>query len=337
MMKVISYSYQLSKRGKWICPNCGRKTYVCYVDINGNVLDTKVGKCDRADKCNYHYPPRQYFSDNDITDRHRALRRIKPIYQPQPKYTYIDADKIFKPSVNATLTHSNNLVDYFLRTLKVGYNGSEDETLTNEYMGRRIEKVMCDYYVGTSKHFGGGSTVFYQVDKYGRIHRGKVMKYDADTGKRVKEPYPLVTTAHKLLGLGGELPPQCLFGEHLLYKHQDKSVVMVESEKTALIMACFVDDAIVLATGGCGNLTDSMCEVLRGRQVVLIPDNGKYQEWKEKGASMASKFAKLEITDIMERDETKASYQFNDGDDIGDLILAWFPFVNDMELKPETI
>ena len=59
------YQYQLAKRGKWVCPECGRKTFVCYVDTNGNVLDEGVGKCDRADKCAYHYTPRQYFADNE--------------------------------------------------------------------------------------------------------------------------------------------------------------------------------------------------------------------------------------------------------------------------------
>lgn len=324
-IQTNNYNFSLAKRGKWICPKCGRKTFVCYVDANGNVLDTKVGKCDRADKCQYHYPPRDYFAENNITDVNRAWRRTKPIYKPLSKYTYID-NEVFKKSVTATANHRNNLVDYLKAEFSKHYAWHDADGVLSH-----IDKAVKLYYIGTSNHFGGGATVFYQVDKNGKVCRGKVMQYDATTGKRVKEPFNKFTTVHKLMGLEGDLPPQRLFGEHLLNEHKDKSVVIVESEKTALILACFVDDAIMLATGGCGNLSESMCEALKGREVVLFPDNGKYQEWKEKGASMARKFAKLEIAKVMEVDFA------NIGDDIGDLVISRYPDISDIDFKLETI
>ena len=304
------HQYQLAKRGKWICPECGRKTFVCYVDANGQVLNESVGKCDRADKCGWHYPPREYFADNKIVFDAKQMRRpSRPMFRPQPRPTYIDNGTIFKPSVISTMSHRNNLVDY----LKTVFDADT------------VNQIVRDYYIGTSKHFGGAATVFYQVDRYGKIHRGKVMQYDPTNGKRVKEPFPMVTTVHKLMGLGDNLPPECLFGEHLLPQNPDKTVVIVESEKTAMIASGVFGDCITLACGGCGNLKPTVCEPLRGRDVVLLPDNGKFDEWREKGEQMRRLFRRLEIAAIMEREA------LNIGDDIGDLFLQRYPDVKPID------
>ena len=102
------YKYSLAKKGKWICPECGQRTFVCYVDENGNVLDESVGKCDRADKCAHHYPPREYFQDNNLPmPRMTAtVQSSLPAYVPP---SYMDPD-LFKRSVLGTETHTNHLL-----------------------------------------------------------------------------------------------------------------------------------------------------------------------------------------------------------------------------------
>ena len=52
---------------RYTCPQCGRKhTFTRYIDTenNNNYLSDNVGKCNRLDKCGYHYTPREYFADN---------------------------------------------------------------------------------------------------------------------------------------------------------------------------------------------------------------------------------------------------------------------------------
>ena len=52
---------------RYTCPQCGRKhTFTRYIDTENNnqYLNEKVGKCNRLDKCGYHYTPREYFTDN---------------------------------------------------------------------------------------------------------------------------------------------------------------------------------------------------------------------------------------------------------------------------------
>ena len=52
---------------RYTCPQCGRKhTFTRYIDTENNnkYLSERVGKCNRLDKCGYHYTPKQYFTDN---------------------------------------------------------------------------------------------------------------------------------------------------------------------------------------------------------------------------------------------------------------------------------
>ena len=67
----MSYRFILEKyRGlstRYTCPRCGRKhTFTRYIDTenNNNYISDNVGKCNRLDKCGYHYTPREYFADN---------------------------------------------------------------------------------------------------------------------------------------------------------------------------------------------------------------------------------------------------------------------------------
>ena len=67
----MSYRFILEKyRGlstRYTCPRCGRKhTFTRYIDTenNNNYISDNVGKCNRLDKCGYHYTPKQYFADN---------------------------------------------------------------------------------------------------------------------------------------------------------------------------------------------------------------------------------------------------------------------------------
>ena len=67
----MNYRYTLEKyRGRstrYNCPQCGRKhTFTRYIDTENNnqYISDNVGKCNRLDKCGYHYTPREYFADN---------------------------------------------------------------------------------------------------------------------------------------------------------------------------------------------------------------------------------------------------------------------------------
>lgn len=287
-------------RGKRKCPQCGENTFVPYLDAFGKIVDErKYGRCERINSCGYVLYP-----DGDEND---AQRNYRPIYTQKPKAQFLNAEqreKYFKPSLN---NYDKNHLITFLRGV---------------FDNATINTMIEDYYIGAHSHFNGGATLFWQIDRFGNIHRGKVMQYDQDTGKRTKiNGKGLVTSIHSLNDLG-DLPSQCLFGEHLLSKYPDVFVGIVESEKTAIIASGVFEDCLFLACGGCGNLTTSMCRALKGRNVVLFPDNGKYDEWAQKGREMRHLFKTISIVDIMENHDVLERYQLKKGDDIGDMIIS---------------
>jgi hypothetical protein len=289
------YKYQLAKRGKSICPACKRKTFVLYIDnTTGNPLHFTVGKCDRADNCGHHYSPKQYYRDNHIPlDRNTAaILRINQT--PKPKPSFIDGQYLEK----SLKRYENNRFIQWLQNV-AGFDAAKEA----------IER----YFIGTSKHWDG-ATVFWQKDCYGRIRSGKIMQYDRQTGKRIKEPFNKISWVHTVLKLQDFNLSQCLFGEHLL-KGNNSIVSIVESEKTAIIASVYCPNMIWLACGGCGNLSPKLCEPVRGREVILYPDAGKFAEWSAKAKAL-SMICTVWVSSLIEKnasdEERKAGFDLAD-------------------------
>ena len=87
---MTQYRYQLERyRGRstrHVCPQCGRKNvFTRYVDTEHNniYISDNVGKCNRLDKCGYHYTPHQYFTDTpwkrDTQPRVDGSRHCSPV------------------------------------------------------------------------------------------------------------------------------------------------------------------------------------------------------------------------------------------------------------------
>lgn len=314
---------------KETCPSCGRKTFTPYVDDFGVALDASVGRCDRQDKCRYHYPPAEFYRDRRPlgAGRYKTSRpngahiRKAPVSKP----TFIDSQD-FKSSFTA---YDRNPLALFLKKVFGKYLGEE-----------RINDTLARMGLGTSRKFGG-SAIFWQVDIQGRIRDGKVMGYDSATGKRVKHPVPQVTNVHTLLKdrYSGNFRP-CFFGSHLAANDRSgKPILLFESEKAAVVMALVfeMEGAWLgwpMATGGCGvlnpkeeNLRDCWhgIQVLRNRDVILFPDNGKYDEWLEK-ASQLEKFSRsVQVATIMETALRRIEPQclMDEGDGFDDLLLRY--------------
>ncbi|MCD8313042.1 MAG: DUF6371 domain-containing protein [Bacteroidales bacterium] len=174
------------------------------------------------------------------------------------------------------------------------------------------------YGVGTSSKWGG-SAVFWQTDADGLVRTGKIMCYDAETGHRVKEPQACVGWAHSELKLPDFHLKQCLYGEHLL-KGSDSPVMLVESEKTAIIMSHYVPDYTWLATGGKnGCFNGEAVQALKGREVTLVPDLGATRQWEEKSALLSGVCKRVTVSGVLEC--TANDEQRSQGWDIADFFL----------------
>ena len=186
-----------------------------------------------------------------------------------------------------------------------------------------VRQVISDYCIGTSK---SGDTVYYQLDLNDRCRTGKVMKYDASTGHRIKDESVdgRVTWVHALLKAKKQLPAeweltQCLFGEHLLKRYPAKVVALVEAEKTAVIGACAFPEFLWVAVGGESQLGDKV-EVLDGRRIVAFPDLDAHDAWVEKIEERPH--LNIQISDLLVRNATPED--FASGLDIADFIIRQF-------------
>ena len=182
---------------------------------------------------------------------------------------------------------------------------------------------MKDYRVGTSKLWPG-SCVFWQTDIDGNVRTGKVMLYDAETGRRVKEPFNHVTWVHSLFRLPDFYLRQCFFGEHLLPMNRGKPVAIVESEKTALVAAYYLPEYVWLASGGKnGCFNSEALRVLKDHQVILYPDIGATDQWRQ-NLSLLRKLG-IEASIFSYLEEVATDNERTAGLDIADYLLQIEP------------
>lgn len=287
---------------KHTCPSCGRSNcFVYYVNENGTALAPIVGRCDHQSTCGYHYKPRDFFRDNPGATVPESWKAPAPI-EPRKLWT------IRKEYVHNYRGNNSTLLGFLSRTF------GPDKTY----------RAAAKYQLGTTAGETNGaeaSTIFWQIDKDGKPRTGKVMAYRED-GHRVKEPgFDRVTWVHTLLKKKGLLPDafeitQCLFGEHLLRYFPDKPVIIVESEKTAVICSIIDESRVYLATGGKYGLTSERLACLKGRRFTIIPDADAIEEWREKVEEL-KRFYDIRMGLPEYSEDDKANKR-----DIADLILA---------------
>ena len=256
------------------CPACERpRCFTLYIDDNGNILHPTVGRCDHESSCGYHRTPRQYFHDHP-EHRHfvipsersesRNLHHDRPSRLDRPSPGVIPQNLIPPPS------GSNHLITY-LKTI---------------IPSSAIDRIIADYRLASTPD---QAIIFLQIDQDNQCRTGKIMQYNPTTGHRIKDPNKpgRINWLHSILKRRKQLPPdwqltQCLFGEHLLPQHQDKTVALVESEKTAIICAAIMPQYLWLATGGKSGLTSERLSTLKGRKIIVFPDTDAFRDWQQK-------------------------------------------------------
>ncbi len=314
-----SYKCQLDRSSKkFICPGCGKKRFVRYINVDTKeYLRETVGRCDRENHCTYHYSPKQYFIDNNISNERFLFPCAKRMETGNSrKVNYLPLE-IMKKSV---MQHTRCGLFPYLKEL------FRDDLAT----------WLCEkYFVGASKE---GYTVFWQVDIKGNIRQAKAMPY-LPNGHRCKETVlnqwidkqtgelNQVTGAYqlgkKILQNNKANLQQCFFGEYLLSspEYDNMPIAIVESEKTAIIASVFYPEFIWLATGGkngCKWTEADVCKVLANRTVILFPDIGAFDAWKTKGLLLAAAAGcKVAVSNLL---ESHANNE-NNGLDLADFII----------------
>ena len=312
MKRCFSLQKYAGISSRHTCPSCGgKRCFTLYVDEAGELLAENVGRCDHESSCGYHYSPKDYFRDHPEADDEdwretepewlkKALERRK---QERKPLCYLPAELVVK-SVRPDIVSSFTL--FLLRLF-------DDQT---------VVRLVNDYRLGVTK---AGDVIFFQIDKDGNCRTGKIMKYDPETGHRIKDEQTKgrITWAHSLLKYANSLPrdwqlTQCLFGEHLLEEHPDKPVALVESEKTAVICAAMMPEYIWLATGGKSQFNERL-NVLQGRDIIAFPDVDGFDTWTEKAALLPH--LNIKVSNLLQKNATEEERAQHI--DIADWLVKW--------------
>ena len=156
----------------------------------------------------------------------------------------------------------------------------------DEEQRARLQQTLWIYCVGGWRD---GRVVFWQIDHLGIPRSAKLMKY-LPNGHRDKTQHP--GWIYNQEGVRQRLDPdkheiiKPLFGSHLLNRYPKAVINIVESEKTAIIMANYYgdfDSQIWLACGGLKHLQlDSLQPLIdQGRTIWLWPDKDGRDAWQE--------------------------------------------------------
>lgn len=155
----------------------------------------------------------------------------------------------------------------------------------------RLQHTLWMYCVGGWRD---GRVVFWQIDHMGIPRAAKLMKFypkeHPKYGHRDKEAHP--GWIYNQDGVRQRLEPdkheiiKPLFGSHLMNRYPKAVINIVESEKTALVMANYYgnhDSQIWMACGGLKFLQlDSLQPLIdKGRTIWLWPDKDGREAWQE--------------------------------------------------------
>lgn len=252
---VKTYKWSLRKGGKKLrCPQCGQKRFVPFVlTTDGKTMaGAEFGRCDREQSCGYfRYPDKEAKATVEV--------------EPRPELPPALFSFFFRPDV------------------------SDDNSLYKAYSpligAFKLKMAMKLYKCDTGIN---GECIYPQYDGEW-LRTSKAIKYDK-SGHRLKsedgESLP-VHWLHKSSQYAEYMQThqlkQCFFGQHLLAQYPKHEVWIVEAEKTAVLMAATDDrsDRIWIACGGSQMLKGAIdLDCLKGRDVVLVPDDGQYWNWK---------------------------------------------------------
>jgi len=209
--------------------------------------------------------------------------------------------------------HSMELLDQMYCDPKID---NFTEFLKTKFSKDEIFKATQNYFITGTNQFWNNSTAFWQIDDKDKIHACKIMQYDRHTGKRIKKPYNHINWLHKAIKEPDFNLCQCLFGLHRINEDLQKTIAIVEAEKTAIILSIFIPDYIWIATGSKQNLKFDLLKPIKKRNIILFPDKGEYFNWFNKATELNGFGFKIAVSELIEQTE------FENGFDLADYYLS---------------
>ena len=325
---------------KHSCPQCGRKTFVRYIDkTTGEYLPEQYGRCDHEQSCGYHLNPLKdgHYKRNWNTPAPvRLPRRLQaPPKQPPTAAPVVIPDEVYRPYEAAGLCSG------FVRNLR--------QNVPFPFPDTDISKAVQLYRLGAvSGGYMAGAVCFPFIDTHGNIRAVQVKQFDeANHTTATTFLHSMLETYYKQRGgvpdwlqryTEQEKRVTCLFGAHLLKAYPRNPVALVEAPKTAVVGTLyhgFPDESsnnpVWVAVYNKSSFTYDKLKALEGRRVEVFPDLSKradgethgatFQEWKRKAEALQREHPRLVFcfNDYLEQvatDEQRAA-----GLDLADFLI----------------
>lgn len=315
---LTAFKWTLDKKSKkHFCPQCGKKTFVRFVDIEtGDYLPDKYGRCDREVNCQYFKNP---YSDGFKGDSMKKMKNMKVVekhfFSEPPK-----KEPVFIPGevlVDTLHGYDHNIfIQNLLKRVPYPLNIKD------------VEKAISLYYLGTFNK----AVTFPFIDIEKNIRAIQVKWFD-EMNHTIKTSFIHSLIQGKWIEgyKQNELKISCLFGEHLLSKYKNNPVALVEAPKTAIYSTMYFgfpdkpENFLWLAVYNLSSLNFEKCKALIGRDVVLFPDLSKdgksYQLWSNKAKEIESQLpgTRMKISDFLEQ-YAPEKYKI-EGSDIADFLI----------------
>lgn len=256
---IIEYKFNQKRNLNLITPCCNKNnkdgkfsTYIGMPDI--------YGYCHSCGKTTL--PPTIFIDENgDEYMWNEIQNKFETFTKPLQNFRKNIAKTLQKPEMSAKKPK------YIPECMVWEYYATKPENNLLQYLFKVYDKTKVEdaketYLIGTSKD---GGTVFWNVNSDLKVQKAKISFYNKN-GKRTNKfvvPYK---------NEDGYFA--CLFGEHLIYDKikGKKTIILVESEKTAVVGYINLPEYIWVAYGGSNGLTQNKLLPLIGHPVLVIPD-----------------------------------------------------------------
>jgi hypothetical protein len=239
-------------------------------------------------------------------------------------------------------TRAQQLAEWYEKTTapSLRYRNGLSSYLLERY-GEDVREHLDAWDIATD---GQGNCVFWYRDETGELATAKVVPYSSETAKRRKrDQSPIAWTSN-----GKQVRVDCLFGlvkgtnketqeavvvsfssskgftaplygaQFLTEETLDVPVVLVESEKTAVVGSLFLPEFVFVATGGANGLTREKAQALAGRDVLVLLDADSAGKRSEE--SVVDVLRSVGARPIVELDgKSLAAVLFPEADDGADL------------------
>lgn len=350
---MSEYRYKLERKSKkHLCPDCGKRRFVRYVDtVTNGYLPEQYGRCDREENCMYHLNP---YKDEFVKriwleeqgKRVDNYQQFKPFSRRElptkPKPVFYPS-YVFEKTLEPDRYSKNTFIQNLLNTVPFPFETGD------------VERVVSLYYLGTvSKGYRSGAITFPFIDKANNIRAIQVKQFDqanhtkgTDFLHSIVEKHYTRTQQALPEWLGAYLKQDkrvsCLFGEHLLNRYPFNPIALVEAPKTAIYGTLYFgfpeqpENFLWMGVYNLSSLTFEKCKSLHGRDVYLFPDLSKtghaYNQWSEKAKQFQEWIpgTKFTISDLLEKAATEAEKA--KGLDLADYLIKqdWRAFKLPME------